>query len=684
MATDEETQLSILEHCRDEFKPISPLIGEIAPKSTLYRAKDELVKAGLLDSDGKDRYRTSQQGVLKLVAMTEEIPTGLTSHYPPISHVPTRQHQALIELTLAAVIARKFSPRSDRHPTIIIAGPTLSWKTSLGIFLCHMLSLDPSSQVVNLAAESGRSLWLRKTSSGAIAYRRELLDTPFVVFDEYQSADSESKKLLRIWTDGRKNVAVENEKVTIQAVPVITLNPAKGESLEERLGVSRAQLRRSITCDLTGINLPNDLAVKGEDILAAAKSHEPLNLIKPQHDLTKYRSKTYELFLATLNAQGQELVDLEMLTMLSTAMTAYFDPVEATRLVFFDALLLFETLGWTKEGWMMHIKNFPTKTHPAVTGGSANSNAISDETWAEAFKFLDEGQAPTTLVTEKHLSPDIALLITKKHGELKGSEGKKPSKENSTGDVELQQMEREVKLADLKRQKAEHEKPLEIDKRIGELTAPIQEHGRWKQENCTWLDQGYCMGWQYDQKPNIPDQVGEPLLHTDGKWRVHPTYERCAACPIFLKKGTITQEDLTETVTQLEGAATQFGNWKRDHCSHLIADFCRYWRWSQKPNVSYQTGEPLQLKARWHINPSPTACASCHAYHERGTPSISNINEEIKRLRSDVDGIPLKDLRNRFKCKDCGATTLVAANVKCTKCDHEYWWGWHPNSKTEN
>jgi hypothetical protein len=641
VAGDEENQFSILEHCRIGSS-LSPLIDVTAPKSTLYRAKDDLLKAGLLESDGKDHYKTTSEGLLKLAALKAQIPKGLTVQYPPLMQVPTPQHRALIELTVAAVIARKFNLRSDRHPTIIISGPTLYWKTSLGIFLCHMLNLDHNIQVVNLAAESGKSLWLRKTSTGAITYKRELLDTPLVVFDEYQSADAESKRLLRIWMDGRKNVAVDNEKVTIEATPIITLNPTKGESLEERLGVSTAQLRRSITCDLTGINLPQDLAVKGEGILTAAKNHQPLNLTKPQHDLTKYRAQIYELFLATLNEQGQELADLEMLAMLSTAMTTFLDPVEAIRLVFFDTLLLFETLGWVKDGWMIHVKNFPTGTQGTITSGF-HSKTISDETWAEAFKFLDEGHAPTELVTQKHLPPDTALLITKKHNELKEANEKKPGKENKTEDPKVLRLQKDVTIAELERKKAEQKKPFEVDRRISDQEATLQSNGRWKRENCNHLDHSYCMGWQYEQKPNVPFQIGEPLLHTDGKWHIRPTFTHCATCPIFVRRGTRTHDDLSNSLTELEKAHSYLkdeindedyglyyqvervdnrvsmleenGKWKRNNCVHYNGDVCKWWHWPNEVAKwsMMKDGDKWRIRVLEH----PAYCATCPDYTKK-------------------------------------------------------------------
>jgi len=155
MATNFIVGARILDHCREGFTSISPLIGELATSSTIYRWKDKLMEKGWLETDGKDRYRTTSQGLLQLQVTATESPKGLSPIYPPLERVPTAQHKAVIELVIAAVIARKYDLRSDRHPAFILAGPTLTWKTSTALFLCYMLGLDPAKQTVNLSAESG-------------------------------------------------------------------------------------------------------------------------------------------------------------------------------------------------------------------------------------------------------------------------------------------------------------------------------------------------------------------------------------------------------------------------------------------------------------------------------------------------------------------------------------------------
>ncbi len=351
---NETRVLGILEHCLDDFKPVTSLIDHVASKSSLYRTIADITAKGWLESDGKKMYKTTAMGAAELTRFTGRAPAGLVQFYPPLAKIPTPQHRAVIELALAAVVARRFKIRMDRHPTFVLAGRTLQWKTSAGMFLCYMLGLNTARAIVNLAVESGRSLWLRKSSTGDIAYKREILKSPLVVFDEFQASDSQTKKFLGIFIDGRVEVGVENDLLEIEPVPLITLNPRKGDSLEEELGLTTAQLRRSIVCNLSSVRVP-DLALQGEEPLKEAKASGPLEVRKPKVDCTMYRERAYLLLRSCLNETGMQLVDLEMLLMLSTAMTGYFGSEEAMQLVFYDSLLLFETLGWTTTGWMENM-----------------------------------------------------------------------------------------------------------------------------------------------------------------------------------------------------------------------------------------------------------------------------------------------------------------------------------------
>ncbi len=606
-----DIELALLEHCANGPKSIAPLIGKLAESSTLYRHKDQLEKKGLLQSEGKDSYTTTTAGILELEALRGRTPAGLSDFYPPLNQVPTRFHRSIIELGFAAVIARKYELRTDRHPTLILAGPTLTWKTSCGVFLCHMAGLDPLKQVVNLAAEAGKSLWLRKTPTGGITYKRELLDTQLVIFDEFQSADSQTKRLLSIFTDGRRTLGFENQQLTIHPVPFLTLNPEKASTLEDRLGLRAPQIRRSIIADLSSVKVP-DLALNGAKIIDEARRHGSLALLKPKTGCDEFKEKAYTLFKTCLNSQGLELVDFEMLLMLSSAVTAYLEPVEAIRLVFHDAMILFETLGWTIPGWTAIVNSFPEESEQrAATVSSRNKGSLSTETGVKAFRLLESGGNTTGLMSALHIPIEVAEGIVKEYADVK------------LGDL---------KISELRRKEAEQERPLEIDSRLADLSNTIDEPGQWKQEHCSHLSNSFCMHWSWTEKPNIPDQVGDPL-GKGGEWYVHPTYARCALCPAYhdrddptldalvgqvrrLKSNVNTLDRnnsdtiarLNDTTTKTAGVLSEanvWGDYKMKNCRHFAEGFCYNWTYT------------LQDGSKVHKKASILQCAFCPAFSQR-------------------------------------------------------------------
>ena len=686
--------IRILEHCKADFTAITPLIDQTVKSSSLYRWKNTLLEKGLLETDGKNRYRTTSQGLLQLQETLGEAPPTLTILYPPLAHVPSLQHRAIIELTLAAVLARKCNLRSDRHPTIVVAGPTLTWKTSTGIFLCHMLGLDPSKQIVNLAAESGKSLWLRKSSTGSIAYKRELLDSRLVIFDEFQAADSDCKRLLSIWMDGRKNVALENQQLTIEAVPLLTLNPSKGNTLEERIGINRAQLRRSIICDLSAVKLPN-LAMRGEEIVIAAKIQGPLELLNPRHDCTQHKAEIHKLFLSTLNPQGQELTDLETLTMLSSAITGFLEPFDAIRLIFHDYLLLCETIGWAKPGWTLHVNNFPTTVTPstAINNTQTSDETISNEDLVQALEHLEAGGTISELVTKKHFTLEKSEHIAKKYNELKSLDAKVHTHivDAEQKDQDVLKLEREVRIAELQQKKAELQKPLEIDRCLTTLNATLDASGKWRQEHCSHIADIYCMYWRWEQRPNSPYQVGEPILK-DGRWFIQPTYSRCSVCCAYHHRDTPTTESLElrlstaerrfqkidNSIATLNTTIKEHGEYKLQNCRHLQNGYCMLCSWSQRPNDCIMVGKPLLKDAKWRIHPTCIYCALCPDYSNKGVTNIQTVDASVKEIHKILEAIPTSNLKKKFTCSNCRSKEFVAVKIRCTKCKTETWFGWEP------
>lgn len=355
---------AILAFCHEELQALKPLRDRI-PRGTLYRHAKTLVRRGWLHLEG-GFYQTTAAGLRKLGEARGGRRWGaLDDLYPPLRQVPTPVHRAIIELILAAVVARQHPARPDRHPFFVAFGSTLRWKTSLGLFLCQALGLDPAGHVIDCGAESGKSLTVRRSSTGEPTFKREILEAPFVVLDEFLTADPSTRTALSLFLGGRLEVPFENEQLRVCPVSLLTLNPRTKPTLEQQLGLSAPLIRRAILVDLDTVAMP-DLATVGEVALEAAREHGPLPLAAPAIDCRPFRALVVALVRAILMSEAQSRVDVEIVVNLASGMTAFLpDPSDAIAQVGYNLGLLAETIGWARPGWIEPVTAFsvvPTRT----------------------------------------------------------------------------------------------------------------------------------------------------------------------------------------------------------------------------------------------------------------------------------------------------------------------------------
>jgi hypothetical protein len=412
------TDRTILAFCQDDFQLLKPLDHTI-PHGSLYRHVKDLVAWGWLEK-ARGRYRTTEAGRRQLVdEQSGRRWEGLAPAYPPLALVPTPVHRAMSELIVAAVVARQHGARPDRHPFFVAFGGTLHWKTSLGVFCCHALGLDPAVHVVDCGSESGRSLAVRRSSTGTLVFKRELLDGPFVVLDEVVTASPAVRATLGCFLSGRLTVPFENTQLAIRPVPFLTLNPKDATTLETRIGLSAPQIRRGILANLDAVAMP-DLATGGERALAAARDHGPLARSAPAVDCRAHHRPIVELARALLVPEAHDRVDVEILVNLCTGMTAFLrDPGEAIAQVGYDLGLLTETVGWTRPGWITAVTEFsvermsgsPTRraTPPPTPEGSASPLTSVVATPAAARPSAAVSLQVPPRPTRKVECPDLSL-----------------------------------------------------------------------------------------------------------------------------------------------------------------------------------------------------------------------------------------------------------------------------------
>ena len=544
----------ILEYCRDEFRPIKPLINEATSRTVLYIREKHLRQKGWLQSDDNGKFRTTKEGLHQLDKSVGDVPEGLSEVYPPLRNVPSEQHIAAIELAIAGITARKNELREDRFPFILIMGPPLSWKTSLGKFVTTMVGADPNTHILDAGSEEGLSIWIRRTGRGEISTKRNMLEEPVVVFDEFQNSSPASRRLLKLWTSGNKIVAFENDKVTIQATTILLMNPLKGKTLEERTGLGKEQIRRGMILDLANVAVASTLALEGEKIIADAKAYGPLALPKPQGDCTKFKTALYEFLSHTLTEEGRSNVDLETLLMLGTALTGWLEEEKAIKRILYDAFLCYQTTSWVLPDWKMQLERFPeTVPRDTVTPDSATTEIIPRDKQVEAFKLLESDSSPIDLVTKLGLTYPEAEQTAKRYFDLRNIQIKNMKIEaiDDPVDTRVKELGVKVQIARLEHELLENTTPVEVNKELAELRITLEAGGKEKRRQCYYYNEKYCTedGWM--NPPETTDHPrGDPIF-VGKSWHVNPTPISCAVCPSFLLSYEPLAFELEEKMTKL-------------------------------------------------------------------------------------------------------------------------------------
>jgi len=192
------------------------------------------------------------------------------------------------------------------------------------------------------------------------------------------------------------------------------MNPRAGDSLAARTGLSRAQLRRLVPCDLATVALP-DLALEGERSIEAARRAGPLSLRAPRGSCEDFRGAVVELLRHVLTPEGLSLVDVDLLLGLGTGLTAWLPGAVAMRQALYDFLLVVETVGWLIPGWIELLHTFPARSDQRPTpsgsttllapaaGATARSQSIA--LYPRAMSIPQKEHAGMTSARESMLPP---------------------------------------------------------------------------------------------------------------------------------------------------------------------------------------------------------------------------------------------------------------------------------------
>jgi len=347
----------ILSYCAHGPTEVSGLLRDIA-RGTLYRNIGKLVKSGALKRFGR-RYHITAVGQRWLAEELTHIEWDLFDHlYPPFAHIPTPHHKALLELLLCAAVVRHAGLHADHLCAFIAMGGTLRWKTTLGLMACATLGVDPSTNLLTLESEAGRSVFVRRTSDGHLLSQRNVLSSPLAVFDDFLQASDALRAAVGPFLSGRRTVPYENGIVELHCVTFLTMNPRAKATLEQQTRLNPAQLRRIIVCNFDAVVMP-DLSLIGHRAVAAALQHGPLTLPVLRTDLQEHRAAVVRVVREVVRPEMHDRIDTEMLLILAAGMTGFIDDAErAVQQTIYDFGLMLETLGWARAGWVTAVSEF--------------------------------------------------------------------------------------------------------------------------------------------------------------------------------------------------------------------------------------------------------------------------------------------------------------------------------------
>ena len=125
-------EIEILEYFEPGPAAVKPLCDRL-PKSSVYRLLTGLVDHGYVRKNGK-RYELLDRGRETLNAhRSDTAPASAESllerAIPHLRFMPTLVHRAVGVLIVCAIVARRHRLRTNHHPSFVIFGPRLKWKT---------------------------------------------------------------------------------------------------------------------------------------------------------------------------------------------------------------------------------------------------------------------------------------------------------------------------------------------------------------------------------------------------------------------------------------------------------------------------------------------------------------------------------------------------------------------------
>ena len=334
-------------------------------------------------------------------ATTAAAGPSLLDFLPHLHHVPTVHHRQTLELIHLSAIARHHALGDEHHLSYYLIAEPLKLKTWVPRAACLMHGLDDAQFVLDLTTERGRSVSNRRNSAGKEVWRRDALAAAIVGLDEYPEAATEVRRELDLYLLGKRRVATPDGPATVGPVPVITGNPRSGNTLRARAGFSKRLARRAMLLDFDAVDIPEDMALRGEALLEQIGALAPAELPAPRYADWDPSARVLAGFKSQLtDLKHLAEIDITAIAKLVVAATAYLEKEEALHLVLHNWCSLMVLAGWVVEDWRIDIPLEPTPVSPAAIA-IAKAPIADRDRWA----FNDHVREVTQMLLKHGLSP---------------------------------------------------------------------------------------------------------------------------------------------------------------------------------------------------------------------------------------------------------------------------------------
>jgi hypothetical protein len=342
------------------------------PRGSVYRTLRRLVKRGLVVQAGPSAWAltpTGEEAMAKPEALPGSGPPGSappSASAPPAPRLPLPHldlapvplYRAFLELLMLAVASRFYGLRPGHHPSFVVVGPRLRWKTWLARAACLMTGVDQQAGVIPLMNESGRSLTSRRNARGDRVTLRRALEQAVVGLDEWTRTTPEVRRLAQVYTHGLIDCPDEDQTLRVRSTPLVLTNPVEGTAdLPARILMDDALIRRSVVMDAAGVTIPAEVLAEGEAILERMAVLGPVEIPPVPDPSWEPRALVHEAVLAAIDVPERlALIDVILVAQLVTSATRWLPQADARRLVLTNYFMVIETLGWVRSDWRLRLE----------------------------------------------------------------------------------------------------------------------------------------------------------------------------------------------------------------------------------------------------------------------------------------------------------------------------------------